>query len=114
MKHNPAITREEAFPVLVLYYDEAQSSQHPKEGISSTGVVLRRSTIQPAPERRQFQYSCCTTMKHVPAVTREEAFPVLISVVPRGGISSAGLYYDDAQSSQHPRGGISSTGVVLR
>ena len=34
MKHNPAITREEAFPVLVLYYDDAQSSQHPRGGIS--------------------------------------------------------------------------------
>ena len=83
MKHNPANTREEAFlPALVLYYDEAQSSQHPKGGISSTGVVLRGSTIQPTPQRRQFQYSCCITMKHVPAITREEAFPVLISVVP--------------------------------
>ena len=46
--------RNEAFPVLKLYYKQAQSSQEPKRGISSTKVVLQASTIQPEAETRHF------------------------------------------------------------
>ena len=52
MKHNPASAREEAFPVLVLYDDEAQSSQHPRRGIFSTKVVLELSTARRTPTWR--------------------------------------------------------------
>ena len=44
-------------PVLSLYYDQAQSRQHPKRGTASTKLVLRSSTIQPASETRHSQYS---------------------------------------------------------
>ena len=55
-KHNPARTPNKAFPVLKLYYNQAQSSQDPKRGISSTKVALQSSTIQPGPQTRHFQY----------------------------------------------------------
>ena len=45
---NPASIRNEAQPVLKLYYHQAQSSQHPKRGTGSTKLVLQSSTIQPA------------------------------------------------------------------
>ena len=32
MKHNPGSIRNEAFPVLKLYYNQPQSSQHPNQG----------------------------------------------------------------------------------
>ena len=57
--YNPAQsarTQNEAFPVLKLYHNAAQSSQDPKRGISSTKVVLQPSTIQPGPKTRHFQY----------------------------------------------------------
>ena len=42
--------------VLNLYYNQAQSSQHPKRGTASTKLVLQSSTIQPASETRHCQY----------------------------------------------------------
>ena len=45
---NPASIRNEAQPVLNLYYNQTQSSQHPKRGTASTKLVLQSSTIQPA------------------------------------------------------------------
>ena len=36
----------EALPVLMLYYNQAQSSLRPKRGTSSTNAVLQHSTIQ--------------------------------------------------------------------
>ena len=44
------------FPVLKLYYKQAQSSQEPKRGISSTKVALQASTIQPGAETRHSQF----------------------------------------------------------
>ena len=69
--YNPAQSihvRNEALPVLILYYNQAQTSLHPKQGTSSTNA------IQPRP--------------HNPACVRFEALPVLM------------LYYSPAQSSQ--------------
>ena len=48
-KHNASRTPNEAIPVLKLDYNQAQSSQDPKRGISSTKAVLQPSTIQPGP-----------------------------------------------------------------
>ena len=76
-----------------------------KLGISSTKVVrLQPSTIQPGPQRRHFQYSSCTTTKHNPARTRNDAFPVIILK----------LYHNQAQPSHDPKRGNSSTKVELQ
>ena len=51
------MTPNEAFPVLRLYYNQAQSSQDPKRGISSTKVALqpklRESGAEGAVSRRK-------------------------------------------------------------
>ena len=39
-----AVGLNEALPVLNLYYNQAQSSQHPKRGTASTKLVLQSST----------------------------------------------------------------------
>ena len=41
---------------LPTMYNQAQSSQDPEGGISSTKVVLQPSTIQPGPRTRHFRY----------------------------------------------------------
>ena len=55
--HHPGSIRQEAQPVLNVYYNQAQSRQHPKRGTS--------------------QYSTCTTIIHHPGSIRKEAQPVL-------------------------------------
>ena len=87
VKNNPGSIRNEAQPVLNLYYNQAQSRQHPKRGTASTKLVLQSSTIQPT----------CTTVKNNPGSIRNEAQPVL------------NLYYNQAQSRQHPKRGTAST-----
>ena len=55
---NPASIRNEAQPVLNLYYNQAQSSQHPKRGTGSTTLVLQSSTIQPASTKPEIPTIC--------------------------------------------------------
>ena len=120
IKHNPGSIRNEALPVLMLYYsktqsrqhpkrgpactqyNQAQSRQHPKRGPACTHAVLQSSTIQAASETRPCLYSCCTTIKHNPGSIRNEALPVLM------------LYYNQAQSRQHPKRGPACTHAVLQ
>ena len=91
------------FPVLKLYSHQAQSSQDPKRGISSTKVVrLQPSTIQPGPQTRHFPVlKVCYSQAQTSQIPNE-SFPVLK------------LYYNQAQSSHDPKRGISSTKVVLQ
>ena len=50
------ITTITIITILSLYYNQAQSKQHPKRGTASTKLVQQSSTIQPASETRQSQY----------------------------------------------------------
>ena len=96
IKHNPASIRNEALPVLMRYYNQAQPSLHPKQGIYSTIVVLQPSTIQRQSETSEalpvlMQY-CHTAQSnqdpkvalHNPACIRNEAVPDTIQPHPRG------------------------------
>ena len=48
--------------MLNLYYNQAQSRQHPKRGTASTKLALQSSTIPPASETRHSQYTSTRLM----------------------------------------------------
>ena len=55
IKHNPGSIRNEALPVLNLYYNQAQSRQHPKRGTASTKLVLQSARLPLLSQKSRFR-----------------------------------------------------------